>query len=52
MVTPSKPYKLEAKYMRYENEMGIMISYVGREPKRTSDRTAGRVILRPRWHYC
>ena len=48
MVTPSKAYKLEAKYMRYENEMGIMISYVRREPKRASDRTAGYVLLRPR----
>jgi hypothetical protein len=48
LATPSKAYKLEAKYMRYENEMGIMISYVRREPKRASDRTAGYVLLRPR----
>ncbi len=41
MATPSKAYKLEAKYMRYETEMGIMINYVRREPKRASDRTAG-----------
>ena len=51
IVTPSKAYKLEAKYMHYETEMGIMISYVRREPKRAPDRTAGRVILHPRWHY-
>ena len=38
---PTKAYKLEAKYMRYENEMGIMISYVRREPKRKRDRMAG-----------
>ena len=37
---PTKAYKLDAKYMRYEKEMGIMISYVRREPKRASDRTA------------
>jgi hypothetical protein len=48
MPTPSKAYKLEAKYMRYETEMGIMISYVRREPKRASDRTAGYVSLCPR----
>ena len=48
MATPSKAYKLEAKYMRYNNEMGIVISYVRREPKRASDRTAGYVLLRPR----
>ena len=48
MTTPSKAYKLEAKYMRYGTEMGIMISYVRREPKRASDRTAGCVVLRPR----
>jgi hypothetical protein len=48
MAIPSKAYKLEAKYMRYETEMGIMISYVRREPKRASDRTAGCVLLRPR----
>jgi hypothetical protein len=29
----SKAYKLEAKYIRYETEMGIMISYMRREPK-------------------
>ena len=43
VATPSKAYKLEAKYMRYETEMGIIISYVRREPKRTSDREAGCV---------
>lgn len=48
MVTPSKAYKLEAKYMRYEAEMGIMISYVRREPKHASDRTAGCVLPHPR----
>ena len=48
MVTPSKPYKLEAKYMRYEGEMGIMISYVRREPKRAADRMAGYALCRPR----
>ncbi|KAI0301476.1 hypothetical protein BC826DRAFT_966413 [Russula brevipes] len=37
----SKAYKLDAKYMCYETEMGIMISYVRREPKRSSDRKAG-----------
>jgi hypothetical protein len=47
MPTPSKAYKLEAKYMRYETKMGIVISYVRREPKRESDRTAGCVLLRP-----
>jgi hypothetical protein len=40
IVVPTKAYKLEAKYMRYETVMGIMISYVRREPKRASDRTA------------
>jgi hypothetical protein len=40
IAVPTKAYKLEAKYMRYETEMGIMISYVRREPKRASDRTA------------
>lgn len=44
MATASKAYKLEAKYMRYEAEMGIMISYVRREPKHASDRTAGCVL--------
>ena len=48
---PTKAYKLEAKYMRYETKMGIMISYVRREPKRASDRTAGYVSPRPRWYY-
>ena len=42
--TSSKAYKLEAKYMRYGTEMGIMISYVRREPKRASDRMAGYVF--------
>jgi hypothetical protein len=37
----SKAYKLDAKYMRYETKMGIIISYVCREPKRSSDREAG-----------
>ncbi|KAI9513405.1 hypothetical protein F5148DRAFT_1145395 [Russula earlei] len=41
---PSKAYKLEAKYMSYRSEMGIMISYVRREPKRASDRKAGHVF--------
>jgi hypothetical protein len=36
----TKAYKLDAKYMRYKTEMGIMISYVRHEPKRASDRTA------------
>lgn len=45
--TSSKAYKLEAKYMRFEGEMGIMISYVRREPKRESDRMAGCVLPRP-----
>ena len=40
IAVPTKAYKLEAKYMRYETEMGIMISYVRREPRRASDRTA------------
>ena len=40
IVVPTKAYKLEAKYMRYETEMGIMISYVRREPRCASDRTA------------
>ena len=40
IAVPTKAYKLEAKYMRYETDMGIMISYVRREPKRASDRTA------------
>ena len=31
IAVPTKAYKLEAKYMRYETEMGIMISYVRRE---------------------
>jgi hypothetical protein len=44
IATDSKAYKIEAKYMRYETEMGIMISYVRREPKRASDRMAGFVI--------
>jgi hypothetical protein len=49
MAIPSKAYKLEAKYMRHhESEMGIMISYVRREPKRASDRTAGYVLSCPR----
>jgi hypothetical protein len=42
--TPSKAYKLDAKYMRYDDEMGIMISYVRREPKRDVDRQAGYVF--------
>jgi len=41
IVIPSKAYKLDAKYMRYETEMGIMISYVRREPGHTSDRKKG-----------
>ncbi|KAI0267454.1 hypothetical protein BC834DRAFT_981840 [Gloeopeniophorella convolvens] len=41
MPTASKPYKLEAKYMRYDGEMGIMLSYARREPKRAADREAG-----------
>jgi hypothetical protein len=41
MAIASKAYKLEAKYMRYETEMGIMISYVRRELKNASDRMAG-----------
>ncbi|KAI0299459.1 hypothetical protein B0F90DRAFT_1728854 [Multifurca ochricompacta] len=41
IATPSKAYKIEAKYARYEAEMGILISYVRREPKRASDRMAG-----------
>jgi len=40
IAVPTKAYKLEAKYMRHETEMGIMISYVRRELKRASDRTA------------
>lgn len=44
IATSSKAYKLEAKYMRYGTEMGIMISYVRREPKRASDRMAGYVF--------
>ena len=44
IATPSKAYKLEAKYMRYGTEMGIMISYVRREPKRASDRMSGYVF--------
>jgi hypothetical protein len=47
IATPSKAYKLEAKYMRYESEMGIMISYVRREPKHASDRRAGCVLPHP-----
>jgi hypothetical protein len=50
IVTASKAYKIEAKYMRYESEMGIMISYVRREPKRATDRTAGFVICLSREH--
>ncbi|KAH9968148.1 hypothetical protein BC827DRAFT_1152440 [Russula dissimulans] len=38
---PSKAYQLEVKYMRHEGEMGIMISFVRREPKREADRMAG-----------
>ncbi|KAH8990835.1 hypothetical protein EDB92DRAFT_1798615 [Lactarius akahatsu] len=41
IATASKAYKIEAKYMRYQTEMGIMITYVQREPKRASDRMAG-----------
>lgn len=41
IATPSRAYRLDAKYMRYGSEMGIMISYVRREPKRDSDRMAG-----------
>lgn len=41
IATASKAYKIEAKYMRYQTEMGIMITYVRREPKRASDRMAG-----------
>ncbi|KAH9077611.1 hypothetical protein EDB83DRAFT_2216738 [Lactarius deliciosus] len=41
IATASKAYKIEAKYMRYQEEMGIMITYVRREPKRASDRMAG-----------
>jgi len=48
MVIPFKAYKLETKYMRYESEMGIMISYVRREPKHDSDRTERFVLSRPR----
>jgi hypothetical protein len=44
IATASKAYKLEAKYMRYGTEMGIMISYVRREPKRASDLMAGCVV--------
>jgi hypothetical protein len=40
----SKAYNLDAKYMRYESEMGIMISYVRREPKRKSHREDGYVF--------
>ena len=46
IATPSKAYKLEAKYMRYGAEMGIVISYVRREPKRDSDRMAGYIFPR------
>ena len=52
IATPSKAYKLEAKYMRYETEMGIMISYVRREPKRAADHEAGYVLLLPCSYYC
>ncbi len=41
IVTTSKAYKIGVKYMRYQEEMGIMITYVRREPKRASDRMAG-----------
>jgi len=42
---PSKAYQLEAKYMRYQGEMGIMISFVRREPKHGPDRIAGCVFV-------
>ena len=47
IATASKAYKIEAKYMRYQTEMGLMISYVRREPKRASDRMAGYALLCP-----
>jgi hypothetical protein len=47
IATASKAYKIEAKYMRYQTEMGLMISYVRREPKRDSDRMAGYALLCP-----
>lgn len=50
IVTASKAYKLEAKYIRYETEMGIMISYMRREPKREEDRMAGFVVRLSRGH--
>ncbi|KAF8263377.1 hypothetical protein EI94DRAFT_1436201, partial [Lactarius quietus] len=45
IATASKAYKIEAKYMRHQTEMGIMISYVRREPKHSSDRMAGYVLV-------
>jgi hypothetical protein len=51
IAVPTKAYKLEAKYMRYETEMGIMISYVRREPKRASDRRARYDPSLPTFYY-
>ena len=36
-----KPYALEAKYMEYEDEPRIMISYISRECAHQRDRDSG-----------
>ncbi|TFY68758.1 hypothetical protein EVG20_g3436 [Dentipellis fragilis] len=38
--TESKAYHIQAKYMVYEGEMGVMVAYVRREPARKADRMA------------
>ncbi|KAA1474527.1 hypothetical protein DENSPDRAFT_841126 [Dentipellis sp. KUC8613] len=38
--TESKAYRIQAKYMMYEGEMGVMVAYVRREPARKEDRMA------------
>ena len=44
MDTASKAYKIEAKHMRNQTEMGIMITYVRHKPKQAEDHTAGYVL--------
>ncbi|KAA1474518.1 hypothetical protein DENSPDRAFT_804243 [Dentipellis sp. KUC8613] len=39
-VTQSKAYHIQAKYMTYGGEMGIMVAYVRREPAYKTDRMA------------
>ncbi|TFY68769.1 hypothetical protein EVG20_g3429 [Dentipellis fragilis] len=40
VATQSKAYHIQAKYMNYKGEMGIMVAYVRREPAYKADRMA------------